>query len=314
MQNIVFSATIVAPVFLIIFLGLFLKYRGIIDERFNAVTSKMVFNVAMPALLFQKLSSIPIEEIFNPWQLLYIIGALCFMFALAWAISLFICNNGADQGTFIQGSFRGNFAILGLALVYNAFGSEALAHGALVLAVIMPLYNVLSIIALTVPLHREKSLTPRHTFIKILTNPLILAAVVSLPFSIFQIPVHSIVTQTIDYLAGMTLPLALIGIGSSLSFTSVRQDRALTLAATITKIIVMPLVCTTGAVLAGFRGQTLGIMYFLFAAPTAIASYIMAYALGSNGRLAGNIVLVSTMVSMVTIAVGIFILKSLAFF
>ncbi|MBN1464470.1 AEC family transporter, partial [candidate division KSB1 bacterium] len=235
MQNIIFSASVVAPVFIIIFIGIFLKQRGIIDESFNSVTSKMVFNVAMPALLFQELSDIPIDEIFNLRQIIFIVAALSFMFILSWSVALFICKNGADQGAFIQGSFRGNFAILGLALIYNAFGSGALANGALVLAVIMPLYNVLSIIALTVPQHREKSLRPGHTVLKIATNPLILAAIVAIPFSLFQMPIHPIITTTIDYLAGMTLPLALIGIGSSLSFASVRQDRALALAATLLK-------------------------------------------------------------------------------
>ena len=314
MQNIVFSATIVAPVFIIIFLGFFLKQRGLIGESFSTITSKMVFNVAMPALLFQKLSSIPIDEIFNPLQILFVIVSLTIMFALSWAVSLFICKNGADQGAFIQGSFRGNFAILGLALIYNAFGTEALAYGALILAVIMPLYNVLSVIALTVPLHKERSISPWQTVVKIVTNPLILAAVVAIPFSLFHIAIHSIITTTIDYLAGMTLPLALIGIGSSLSFSSIRQDRTISLVATLLKTIIMPVVCTFVAILVGFRGQELGILYFLFAAPTAIASYIMAHALGSNGRLAGNIVIMSTMVSMITITIGIYILRSLNYF
>ncbi len=314
MQNIIFSITIVAPVFMIIFLGVFLRRRGIIDSTFSSVTSKLVFNVAMPALLFQKLSTIPVEELVNFRLMLFVIAALSFMFALAWVISLFLCTNGADQGVFIQAAFRGNFAILGLALVYNAFGADALALGAFVLAIIMPLYNVLSVIALTVPLHLERSDSLWHTVFKILTNPLILAAVFALPFSILEIPLHSIVTQTIDYLADMTLPLALIGIGSSLSFTSIKKDRALAIAATAVKIIIMPMLCTTAAVLFGFRGEELGLLFFLFAAPTAIASYIMAHALGSNGRLAGNIVLVSTMASMVTISIGIIILKSLGYF
>jgi len=314
MQNIIFSASVVAPVFIIIFLGVFLRRRGIIDSTFSSRTSKVVFNVAMPSLLFQKLSSIPIEELVNLHFILFIIGTLFFMFALSWLISIFITKNGADQGVFIQGAFRGNFAILGLALVYNAFGHDALALGALALAVIMPLYNVLSVIALTVPMHMERSENIGHTILKILTNPLILAAVIALPFSIFEIPIHSIITRTIDYLAGLTLPLALIGIGSSLSFNSIKKDRALSIAASIFKLLVMPMICTPAAILSGFRGQELGILFFLSAAPTAIASYIMAYALGSNGRLAGNIVLVSTLASMITISVGIIILKSLGYF
>ncbi len=314
MSNLIFTANIVAPVFLIIFLGIFLRWRGLLPLDFNSMTSKLVFNVAMPALLFQKLSSIPFSQIFNPKLILFIIAALCVMFGLSWIVSLFFTKNGKDQGTFIQASFRGNFAILGFALINNAFGADALGYAAIVLAFIMPLYNVLSIIGLTVPLHREQSLGLLHTFVTIVTNPLILAAVIALPFSIFQWPVHPVVTQTIDYLAGLTLPLALIGIGSTLSFHSVIGDKRLTAAATAMKIIVVPLICVPTAIWFGFRGQNLGILFFMFAAPSAIASYIMAEALGSNGRLAANIVLVSTIASLFTISLGIFILRTLGYF
>lgn len=314
MANLIFTANIVAPVFIIVFLGIFLRRRGIIHEQFNSMTSKLVFNVAMPSLLFQKLSSIPISEIFNLKLIVFIMSALTFMFGLSWAVSGIFAHNGKDQGAFIQAAFRGNFAIMGFALINNAFGPQALGHAAIVLAVIMPLYNVLSIIGLTVPLHREQSMGLLHTIVKIITNPLIIAAVIALPFSIFNVPVHSIVTRTIDYLAALTLPLALIGIGASLSFQSVIGDRTLTAMATAMKIIIMPVLCTTAAILLGFRGQNLGILFFLFAAPSAIASYIMAEALGSNGRLAGNIVLVSTLSSLFTISLGIFILRSLGYF
>jgi len=290
MANIIFTTSVVAPAFIIIFLGMFLKQRGVIDEKFNAVTSKVVFNVAMPALLFQKLSSIPLSEIFDLRQVVFVAVALCAIFALAWLISFFICKNGSDQGAFIQGAFRGNFAILGFAL------------------------NVLSIVALIVPLHKESAVSIGGTVKSIATNPLILAAVIGLPFSALQVPLHPIVVRTIDYLAGMTLPLALLGIGSSLSLKSVRGDRNLTAAAALFKLVLMPLLCTLTAIWLGFRGEQLGVLFFLFAAPTAIASYIMAEALGSNGRLAANIVLVSTLLSVLTISIGIFILRSLHYF
>jgi malonate transporter and related proteins len=314
MENIIFTARVVAPVFIIIFLGLILKQRGLIDERFNAVTSKVVFNVAMPALLLQKLSSIPITEIFNFKQVIFVIAAICITFSLAWLFSFFFTKDGRDQGAFIQGAFRGNFAILGFALIRNAFGAGALGNAAIVLAVIMPIYNVLSIICLTAPLQQASSASVWKTLVSILTNPLIIAAAIALPFSIFQIPLHPIITTTTDYLAGMTLPLALIGIGSSLSLKSMHGDRKLTIWASIYKLLVLPLLCTATAIWFGFRGQELGILFFLFASPAAIASYIMAEALGSNGRLAANIVLVSTLLSLFTISVGIFILRTLHYF
>lgn len=314
MSNLLFTANIVAPVFIIIFLGTFLKKRGIVSENFNSFTSKVVFNVAMPAMLFKELSNFPIGEIFNLLQVIFVIAAVFAMFLLAWLVSAFLCRDGRDQGAFIQGAFRGNFAILGFAFVRNAFGEQALGRAAIVLAVIMPIYNILSIIALTAPLRKEKALSVWMLIKIIAANPLILALAAALPFSIFRIPVHSIISQSINYLAALTLPLALIGIGSSLSFKSIRENQKLSIAAASIKIIVMPVLCTTAAVLLGFRGEELGILYFMFAAPTAIASYIMAAAMGSNAKLAGDIVLVSTIASIFTISVGIYLLKALGYF
>jgi malonate transporter and related proteins len=198
--------------------------------------------------------------------------------------------------------------------VSNSYGERALGCAAVILAVIMPLYNILSIIALTAPLHRDKALGFWTTIKTIVTNPLILALVAALPFSIFHIPLHPIISQSTEYLAAMTLPLALIGIGSSLSFKSINESPMLTIAASLIKLVVMPALCTTAAVLLGFRGQELGILYFMFAAPTAIAGYIMASALGSTGKLAGDIVLASTMASLFTISAGIYILKAAGLF
>lgn len=314
MSNLLFTANIVAPVFIIVFLGTFLKKRGIVSEHFNSLTSKVVFNVAMPAMLFKELSNFPIGEIFNPLQMIFVIAAVFIMFLLAWLVSAFLCHDGQDQGAFVQGAFRGNFAIIGFAFVRNAYGEEALGGAAIVLAIIMPMYNILSIIALTVPLRREKALSVLMLVKIIAANPLILALAAALPFSILRIPLHSIISQSINYLAALTLPLALIGIGSSLSFKSIRENQTLSIAATLFKIVIMPALCTTAAVLLGFRGEELGILYFMFAAPTAIASYIMAAAMGSNAKLAGDIVLVSTIASIFTISTGIYILKAAGFF
>jgi len=313
-SNLIFAGNVVAPVFIIIFLGIILRRRGIVNDQFNTLTSKVVFNVALPAMIFKELSSFPLNEILHPSQVLLVVISLLVMFLFSWIVSAWLCHDGRDRGAFIQGSFRGNFAILGFALVRNAYGEEALGGAAIVLAIIMPIYNILSVIALTVPLQQEKQIEFVRILKTVATNPLILALLCALPFSLFDIPLHPIFSQSIQYLAALTLPLALISLGSSLSFHSIRQDRKLTIAATIIKLVIMPCVGVAAAVLAGFRGQELGILFFMFAAPTAIASYIMAEVMGSNGRLAGNIVLVSTIASLFTLSLGIFLLRLFNYF
>src|SRR5690606_23410141 len=148
----------------------------------------------------------------------------------------------------------------------------------------------------------------------IITNPLILAAAAAIPFSLFQIRLPQMILTSIDHLSSLTLPLALIGIGGSLSFRGVREDLRLAFSAALLKIVLLPILVIAAAVHCGFRGPELGVLFFFFASPTAIASYAMAEAMGSNGRLAGNIILLTTMGSIFTISTGIIILKSMGVF
>jgi malonate transporter len=187
-----------------------------------------------------------------------------------------------------------------------------LGKAAILLAFIMPLYNVLAVIALTVPVKDEKQLSYQKTLVEIFTNPLIVATFIAIPFSYFQITLPQFLMVTIDYLASLTLPLALLGIGGSLSFKSIKTDSKLTIWATMIKIIIIPASLTYLAILLGYRQEDLGILFMLFATPTAIVSFIMADAMGCNSELAGNIIVTTTLGSIFTLSLGIFIMKSIA--
>lgn len=311
MQNLVFTFNTVSPVFLIIFLGFVLKEKGLINDNFISLSSKIVFSVSLPCLVFIKLSTTDFRLAFNATQVIFIYAGVFVFYGLIWFASSFITKNGRTQASFIQGSYRSNFAIVGFALVANTFGNHALGQAALILAFVMPLFNVLAIVALTVPVKREEKLSIKRILIEIATNPLIIATLFSLPFAFFKIGTPEFLVKTIDILAALTLPLALLGIGGSLNFASLKTDFNLTFIATIIKIIVMPAALTYVAYLLGFRSETLGVTFLLFATPTAIASFIMAEAMDCNSRLAGNIIVLSTLGSILTISVGIFLLKTL---
>jgi len=307
-QNLIFALTLVAPVFLIVALGYFLKKLGIINENFVSVSSKIVFTISLPALIFIEVSSIHIEEILNINLILFVYGGTLISFFFVWIVSDFFTSAGKDKASFIQGSFRGNFAIVGLAIIVNYYGIESLGKASLVLAFTIPLYNVLSVIALTVPL-KEKEHNYSKTFSEILKNPLILAVLTAIPFSYFGIRLPEVIKTTVSYLSSLALPLALIGIGGFLNFRDITKDSSLTIISTVLKLIVFPGVMTLAAYILGFTGIDLGIIFILFACPTAIASFIMAEAMGANSKLAGSILLLTTLASVVSITLGLFILR-----
>lgn len=311
-DNIIFTGNVVAPVFLLVALGYFVKRINVINENFVDVTSKFVYSVSLPALVFINIAEIDLSEAIDFNQIIYIYAATLISFFLIWIFSIPFIKDGKNLSVFVQGAYRSNFAIVGFAIVSKLFGSYALGKAAIVLAFILPLYNILAVIVLTVPLRKERKLNLKSTVFEILFNPLIIAVIVGLPFSYFKIDIPSFINLTIGFLAELALPLALIGIGGSLNLQNIKKASGLAFTSSAIKIIFVPLLLTIGAYHFGFRELDLGIMFVLFASPTAIVSFIMAEAMGANSKLAGNIVLISTVASVFTIAVGIVILKELA--
>ena len=309
MQNLLFAISLVIPVFIIVGLGYLLKKLGVINENFVTVSSKLVFNISLPALIFFEISAIDVGDILNIGQIAFIYAGTLISFAVAWIVSGSLSKSGKDKAAFIQGSFRGNFAIVGLAIIVNYYGVENLGKASLVLAFTIPLYNVLSVIALTVPLRKERQLNYKTTLLEIARNPLIIAVLTALPFSYLRIRIPEVVHITGNYLSALSLPLALIGIGGFLSFKDFTTDSVLTIVSTLLKLLIIPVAATIAAYLIGFYGMDLGIIFILFACPTAIASFIMAEAMGANSRLAANILLLTTLASVVTMTLGLFILR-----
>lgn len=308
-DNIVFTANIVAPVFLIIAVGYFARRKKIINEVFVDVTSKLVFQISLPVFIFLEISTLDLSQVFDVDQITFITSATFITYLLIWISTIPYIKNAEDKGAFIQGAFRGNYAIVGLALISNLFGEDALGKATLILAFLLPVYNVLAVIVLTVPKHQGK-IKFKSIFTDIIFNPLILAVIIALPFSFFKIRLPEMFISTGNYFADLALPLALVGIGGSLNIENLKRASTLAFSSSIIKIVILPLALTLAAIFLGYRNDDLGIMFIVFACPTAIASFVMADVMGANSKLAGNIIMISTLGSVFTIATGILLLKS----
>ena len=311
-DNIIFSANVILPVFLIVAIGTFLKYLRMIDDNFVSVSSKVVFNVTLPVLIFMKLSVIDAGSNFD-WELILILYVIIlFFFFVSWGLGNIFIRDNKKLGSFVQGSFRSNMAVVGFAIVFNSYGDEGLAYAAIILAFLMPLYNVLSIIVLTVTAHTGNKTSYVKIVGEIFKNPLIMAALFSIPFSFFSIELNPIITKTGNYLAALSIPLALIGIGGSLNLSVLKKSSSITFYSSIIKLILIPFTAVVIAAMLGYRGMFLGTVFIMIGSPTAIVSYIMAQAMGADSEVAGSIVLVTTVGAVLTISLGIFLMRTFA--
>lgn len=306
LETLAFTLEVTAPVFLLVFLGLFFARIGWINDEFNRVASRLVFNVTLPLLVFLSLVQTDLMEVFDPGLLGYV--AMVTLFAFLWLLGRAKnLPDPADRGVFVQGAFRGNLGILGLALAGNQYGDEGLALASVFLGLLIVQYNFLSVVALSLWRHSSGIRWSRMA-LDVVRNPLIIAVFLAVPFSLYDWPLPSVGLMTADYLASMTLPLALLCVGAALDLRALRQTSRLALVSTAYKLILLPLPMVLGAWLLGYEGLTLGILFLIFSCPTAAASYVMARAMGGNAALAANIVALTTLLGTLTISLGVFTL------
>ncbi|KPX91323.1 hypothetical protein ALP90_05638 [Pseudomonas amygdali pv. ulmi] len=301
------TLNITAPVFAMLFLGVLLKRIGAINDGFIVAASGLVFNVTMPALLFLGIIHADLRAALQPGLLIFFSVATLLSFAFAWGWAIWRCPQ-EERGVYVQGAFRGNNGVIGLALAASMYGPYGISLGAILAALVIVFYNTLSTIVLAVYSPVIKS-DPWSVFKSVLANPLIISVIIASPFAYFSIGLPRWLETSGSYLAQMTLPLALICIGGTLSLASLRKSGSLAISASVMKMITLPLLCTLAAWLVGFRGAELGILFLYFASPTAAASYIMARTANGNYELAAAIIVITTLAAAVTTNVGIFILQ-----
>ncbi|AQP37837.1 AEC family transporter [Vibrio ordalii] len=310
-EQLLFSASITGPICLMLVLGVVLKRTGVINDNFIDVASRIVFQVTLPAMLF--LSIVKSQHDFSSSAALIGYGLLAnflfFLFTTFFTQKAF--PQHLDHGVIIQGGFRANTAIIALAYVANTYGEPGLALAAMYVAATTILYNIQAVITLT-PKGESSGLKAAGVIAKTLTkNPLIIGILLGVLCYSLSLPIPKMVTDAGQYFANMTLPLALLCTGGSLNIGSLRSDKAPAWFATAHKLILAPILITSGALLFGFRGLDLGLVFLMSASPTAAASYVMARAMGGNATLAANIIALTTVFSLFTCTLGIFLLASL---
>ncbi|MBE6559481.1 MAG: AEC family transporter [Ruminococcaceae bacterium] len=316
LENFIYSVNVILPIFILVSLGVILKRLKVIPENFSDAVDKLIFKLGLPAMLFKEVAGSNISEALNVKLAIFAAVSVPLMFAVTTAVICFAVKDNGKRGAMIQGICRSNFAILGLPLIDNMFGNAGVQEAALIMPITIILYNTLSVVVLTVFAPKENQLPLKQTLKKILknivTNPLIIGVVLGLPFMFLHIELPLIADKTVNYLSNLVTPIALISLGSTVKLKSFEGRVRCAVLSACGRTIFVPAVMVTIAALIGFRGSPLGTILILFGAPTAVSSYIMAKNMGSDHELAGQILLLTTMMCLFTIFVFIFILKSLA--
>jgi len=309
--NLVFSLNIIVPIFLVIVLGYFVKGRGMIDETFLNGGNKVVFRLGIPANLFISLYIAEIGDAFDFGFVLFAIIFTLLSVAGLWGFALLFIKRKYLISAFVQGAFRSNLAVLGLPLWIYVLGDTAAARGALVLAFVIPIYNVLAILVVTAHSNAGKKMSLSKTLKDIATNPPIIGIGLGIIVGLSPITMPTFAIRTITHLAALATPLALFCLGCAIKFEGIDDRFKVSMLSSAMKILILPLIAIGTAFAVGFRGEDLAIIMIMAGVPSAVGGYTMVAELGGDGGAASQIVVFSTLLSAITLTLFISVFRTL---
>lgn len=293
----------IIPVFAIIFLGCWVRRKGLIRPELLGPANRLVYYVAVPAMIFREIAGASFTAQFNARILACTLMPVLVVFAISLAVGSLTRIPRGRLGTFMQSSFHGNLGYIGLAVAYYFLGTEGFVRASIIAGFLMLLQNFLAVVALQSGSVRSL-VRPNLRFIasRVVGNPVILSALAGMAFSVSGVSVPLLIDRSLGILSGLALPLALLVIGASLSFEVIRVHILSALGAGVLKLIVLPAAGYFLYQWFGVAAQDYLPGLILLAAPTATLTYVMATEMKGDTELAIAAISVNTMLSAITFA------------
>jgi len=312
MDSLLLSVEAITPIFLLMLLGYGLKqFRVATKDQFNAI-NRLIFKIFLPILLFYNIYKTDIGSILDGKLIAFTVIAVLIVFAAGYGLVFLFTKDNAKRGVMLQGFFRSNFAILGIPLVNYICGDNAGGLSSLMVAIIVPLFNMLAVI--TLERFRDGKIQFGKLIKGILTNPLVIGCAVGAIFLLLDIQLPSLIETTVSDAASIASPLAIVVLGASFNFSTIKTSIKELIITVATRLLIVPALAITAAVLLGFRGEALVCLMVAFGAPTAVSSFSMAQQMGGDEELAAQIVVFSSALCLFTLFGWIFLLSSLQLF
>ena len=323
MENFIYSINVTFPIFLVMVIGYFLKQIGMLNDNFVTVANRFNFKVTLPFMLFRDIAGVDIRAVFDLKYVLFcaLVSTACFW--LIWGVVKLFLKDQTMRGAFVQASFRSSAAVMGLAFIQNIYGTSAM--GPLMIVSAVPLYNIFSVIVLTFEGENASGVDGKQKIkeacIGIAKNPIILGILAGLIVGLLGIEFPTIINKTVNSVAQMATPsssfpkqmatpLALITIGAGFEGRKALAKIKPTIAASLIKLVIQPLIFLPVAVWMGFGGEKMIAILIMLASPTTPSCYIMAKSMNNDGVLTASVIVTTTLLAAFTLTGWIFILKS----
>ncbi len=292
------SFQIVTPLVLMMATGFLLRRVGVVTEDALKVVNRIVYYVGIPTLVFY---SVVTDRTPARWQYaLWVAGTVLAAFLLSMLLARVLTKDPAKRGTVAQAAYRSNDGIFGLAVAAAMLGEGNTGTMAFTLVISAGLFGVTGV--LCYELNRGGRVKPLKVLLNTVKNPILIAAALAFVVRLTGLQLPNVILKPIEYFKHMCTPLGFLVLGGLLSFRSLKADWKLVTVTSAVKLVVFPvLMCAVAYLLGGIRGAELSSLFIVFASPVAMSCMPMASELGGDVKLSGELIAVTTVLSLVTI-------------
>lgn len=292
------------PIFVLLLFGRFLKARKLTNTEFLQTADRLIYYFFFPIMLFWKIGGASFGSGID-WTFIWAgVTPFLFMFCLSCLAIKIFGVTAYQAGSFSQSCYRFN-TYIGVAVVLNSLGSEGVKHFGLLIGFVIPLVNLFAVTVLI--WFSGKSLATAErlkiTSRAVVSNPLILGCLAGIFYSRFALPFPVFIDNSLSLISMVALPLALISVGGTLTFTGVRANLRVSLIGAVAKLLVLPLIGWLSFTFFGVVGVPFKAGMILLALPASTAIYVLSSQMHSDTELASATIVISTLFSFLSLSV-----------
>ncbi|NLX65082.1 MAG: AEC family transporter [Clostridiaceae bacterium] len=308
MQYLILSFEVIFPIFFMLALGYSIRKFNLVTESGFNMFSRVTFYIFIPSLLFINIYKSDLTRSLNARLIAYAIFSLFITCIILYFLIPRIIKERWDQPVVMQGIYRGNFIIYGMCIVQTIYPDADLGMVALLSAFIVPLYSVISV--LLFEMYSDKKNNKKDLLFNVLKSPMVFSGILGMFFLLTGLKIPKLLLDQIESVSKLGTPVALLCLGGTFKFQAMKQHKKPLMVTCIGRLFIVPMVFISAAILMGIRGIELATIMALNAAPVAASSFPMARELGGNGELAGEIVVMTSLLSIVTVFCWVLVLTS----
>jgi predicted permease len=300
------SFNIVVPIIFLMLFGWVLRQRNILPLEVFSGINKFCSSVIIPVLLFYNTYTIDFSQAWNPRFIGFALASVIVLCAAGYFVMCFIEKNPARRSVMVLSVFRSNYLIFAIIIATTLCGDAGAGPVTMLSALVIPLMNILCILILEIG--RAENIRPIKLILGFFKNPYLLSAVLGFAMQMLPFRLPEILQNTLRDVSNCFTPLSVITLGGLFKIHSVKQNIKNLVIVIFFRLILIPAIMLPIVIALGFRGPEFAALMSMFIAPVAISLFSMSAAMGGDSELSGQIILFSSVISIFTIFVWIYLI------